>query len=354
MKILINVPNLTKHGGVANYYHSIQNYLDKEVEYNIIGSLTEKEGFVHKIINTISGWYKFLLKILNKYDLVVLNPSLDYQSLFRDGIYLLIAKIFKIRIIVFFRGWNVEIEKNIGRKFLYLFKLFCLADAIIVLSTDFKQKLMEWGFKNKIFVETTTVKDTLIDTISPSLIINKNSKNKLNILFLSRLEKAKGIYDAINAFTILKKNYRNLTLNIVGDGSEYLNISRFIEKNNINDVYLMGYLRNREKADIFNNSRIFIFPSYHEGMPNSVLEAMAFGLPIVGYYAGGLKDFFVNGKMGYLSNDKSIDFLASKISFLLASPDEYNKISLYNHEFAKKNFLSSVVAKRLQNIFQTC
>jgi glycosyltransferase involved in cell wall biosynthesis len=87
-----------------------------------------------------------------------------------------------------------------------------------------------------------------------------------------------------------------------------------------------------------------------EGMPTSVLEAMAFGLPVISRPVGGIKDFFQNEKMGYLLESKDPAYYYEAIIKLLENKDLCKEIGLYNYSFAKENFMASIIAKNIETI----
>lgn len=95
---------------------------------------------------------------------------------------------------------------------------------------------------------------------------------------------------------------------------------------------------------------MYLFPTFHaEGMPTSVLEAMALGLPIITRPVGGIQDFFIDGKMGRLIDSLDPDDFASAIMDYIQKTVEVKRISLFNHEYALKHFMASTVAKQIEN-----
>lgn len=111
MKILINIPALNKVGGVANYYNIMKDEFIEAVEYFTIGSRLKHENIWQITIRFIKDNLKFYIKLKNNnYDIIHLNPSLDFKSVFRESIFILIAKSFNIKVLVMFRGWHKKFE----------------------------------------------------------------------------------------------------------------------------------------------------------------------------------------------------------------------------------------------------
>ncbi|MBK6912277.1 MAG: hypothetical protein IPH11_00810 [Ignavibacteriales bacterium] len=114
--------------------------------------------------------------------------------------------------IVFIRGWDYSFASNLEGKSFSLFKfIFFKADALIELSKDNKQRLLNWGYKKNIYLETTTVDDEIENAATLNIILDKYETipESINILLLSRIEKEKGIFEAIDAFAaILSSNLK--------------------------------------------------------------------------------------------------------------------------------------------------
>jgi len=85
-------------------------------------------------------------------------------------------------------------------------------------------------------------------------------------------------------------------------------------------------------------------------MPNSALEAMAFGLPVITTRVGGIPDFFEAGKMGLFLDNRKPEHIAEKIKYLIERPQLMKQMSEYNYHYAMQHFYASKVAKRLENI----
>jgi glycosyltransferase involved in cell wall biosynthesis len=345
---LILTPDLNKPGGVANYYNSIAEHIPHNILYFAVGNRKIEKGKIKKIKRLLND-YRDFKKIIdtNSIELLVANPSLDYSSLLRDRFFLNYARKKKIKTITFFRGWSTKLGNALtNRKF--LINPFLKSDAIITLAEESKLQLQYLGCKSKIFLETTTVADKLLQQSK------KIEKKNFTILFLARLEVEKGIYEAIETFQILNQKYPFIKMIMGGEGSEYKRLVEFVTKYNISNIELPGYLKGESKIRAFNESDIYFFPSYHnEGMPNSVLEAMAFGLPIITRGTGGLNDFFENEKMGFLTQSKDPTTFSTLIEHFITDPKYKETVGAFNSDYAKKRFLSSVVSKRILNIFES-
>lgn len=348
MKILINVPDLSKHGGgVANHFNGLLPYWSMNIIYNKVG---KRRGIPSEII-LIYDYLKFiLLCTFYKFDLIVLNPSLGKTAIQRDTYFLNIAKLFNKKTVVFFHGWNQEMAKNITLHPSQFSQTFNKAEKLIVLSKDFKDSLQKWGINIPIEITTTKVDDSLIKDFK---IERKEWNEKL--LFLARIESAKGIFITLDIYKIVKSKFPKSKLSIAGDGSKLNEAKDYAKKNHLQDVSFLGNISGSELIDTFSSPAIYILPTQHgEGMPTSVLEAMAFGLPIISRPVGGIVDFFEEKNMGHLINSLEPKEYAIKIINLFNNTQKLKAIGTYNHRYAKERFIASKVADKLEGIFRTC
>jgi len=355
-KILILVPGENARGGITNYYYAIKKEFSYEVEYFLRGSRTYpfRESLLKDIIQPFKDLWSFYKKIRKKeFALLQTTTAFDDVSLIRDLMFIVLARHYKMKVVVFFRGWDQGFAQKLEKKYLGLFKLvYFKADAIIELSSDLRKKLISWGYKKKIYLESTLVDKNLVKNLKAEEIDSKyESIENLNILFLARIESAKGIYETIDAFTLLKEKYPNAKLSVAGDGRETNNVINYIQNRGIEGVNLLGHLSGEEKIECYKNSHLYLFPSYSEGMPNTVLEAMAFGLPVITRKVGGLVDFFENDVNGYFTNSKDPEVFAGFIEKLLKDKALLKRISKNNFQYAGEKFLSDKVALRIEKIF---
>jgi glycosyltransferase involved in cell wall biosynthesis len=142
-------------------------------------------------------------------------------------------------------------------------------------------------------------------------------KRSLKILYMGYLGKAKGSFDLIEAAKQTALDGMEVSFDLVGD--ELTSGAKLVLRQCVDDANLNGRVRihppasGSEKLAFFRNADIFIYPSYHEGMPIAVLEAMACGLPIVATRVGGLPDLVVDGFNGVLAEPGRPDQLAAAL-----------------------------------------
>ncbi len=353
MSVLLTTPDPQMGGGVAHCYRVLRPHLSSSVEYLIVGARNPGERGVRCGWRMLRDYLHFCRRLRSgSYDVIHLNTSLGPKALLRDGLFLLLAKSLGNRVLVFWHGWDPTCERMIRHRLLPLFRRICLrADACIVLATQFQSVLREFGYNRPIYLQTMVVPDEVF------LRADRQKRGKargdaLNILFLSRVEKAKGIYEAIDAFRIVQKKHASVRLTIAGDGSELESAKEYVRSQKIERVTFLGWVHGRSKVEAFTNADLYLFPTYHEGMPNSVLEAMAYGLPVITRPVGGVRDFFENGRMGFLTESKEPEVFASLLDGLIADEPLRCRMGDYNRTYARNAFCGSQVAQRLERIYR--
>lgn len=357
MKILITTPSLRYPGGVASFYNSILQHLytyeDLSISILEIGRSYTKFKFLHPILDQL----RFIKKLLfGKFDIVHINPSLKLKSFIRDGLFIFWAKINKVPVIVFIHGWDESFCHKIAGLLYFFFKqTYNRSDCFILLANDFKLELIKKGIKQPIHLLSTAVDDSLSKNFFLYSKINHiNSINIIKILFLSRIEKQKGIFETIDAYKLLLNKGYHIVLSIAGDGNNYNDVLEYIAQNNLqNHINILGYVTGEQKQKALQEHDIYCLPSYSEGMPTSVLEAMAFGMPVVTTPVGGLKDFFQDEKMGYLAHSTQPEEIASCLEKLIKNKDALCDIAEYNYNYAHENFMASKVATKLKSIYDS-
>jgi len=347
--ILIPIPNKIHKGGICTYWsamiHSFQKF--SNIEFKVL-----KVGNRGKNIfgPPLDQWY--FHKASNKeIDMAVINPTIEYKAFFREAMFAkqLISK--KIPFIAFFHAWNFDFEKKVTHKYRNFFlKTYGRAEKIIALSPEAKEKIIEWGYEGEVIVETTVVDSRMLENFSLEQKLEKQDfSKKIKILFLARMEREKGIFELIDAFQNLYADFKDIELILAGNGTAYEEVKAYVR--NLEGIRLVGYVVGAEKEKLFRESDLYCLPTYAEGLPVSVLEAMAFGLPIITTHVGGLKYFFKEGSMGYFSEVKDREDLEQVLRTALTNDKDLQKIANYNFEYAQKHLMSDSISKSFNRHF---
>ena len=172
--------------------------------------------------------------------------------------------------------------------------------------------------------------------------------DKTVILFVSdSIENyRKGYIYLLKAFEKLKKN--NIVLCAVGQKTTSLiNSSKIIELGAIYDERLMSM--------IYSAADVFVIPSLMDNLPNTVIESLMCGTPVIGFPVGGMTDLIQNGENGYLTDDISTDDLLNKINLFIENPDIFDRNNIaktacekYDIDLMSKNYIE--LYKKILNL----
>ena len=180
MKILITEP-YKKNGGVYSFCENIIPFLNNnEIEVFKRGVKGNKSIKLSILFDQIMDYFRYLKKLLeNKYDLIFINTSLSKWNCLRDGIYIIISKLFNNNVLLFIHGFN---EKCLKNKIL-MQGYFC-SDNIIVLSREFKIKIKNTGYKKNIYISFNPVNKEISNYFTTNIIEERRLKKPSNIYFL--------------------------------------------------------------------------------------------------------------------------------------------------------------------------
>ncbi|MFC1853553.1 glycosyltransferase [candidate division CSSED10-310 bacterium] len=152
----------------------------------------------------------------------------------------------------------------------------------------------------------------------PKRIVRPEQTLKIKILYLGRISHRKGAFDLIEAYSALPENNRvNSELIIAGD-CELIKAQQKIDSLKLNHkITLPGWVSGKQKHDLFETAHIFVLPSYNEGLPMAVLEAMAMGLPVISTPVGGISELISSGQHGILVAPGNVELLSKALQELI-------------------------------------
>lgn len=353
-KILLVIPTLNQGGAerviseLANYWstNGIEIHLAILVKSNHFYSLNNSitlhdigkkiNGKLSKIVSIFQSYYKLRTLIKNSSFNFIISflPQSNVLTLFS-------ALGLKQKIYVSERNspttWNDHSKSFIFiRNYLYKY-----AEGFIAQTNDAKNVLSKMYPIAKIDVIPNPIKE---------IKLNVNVKRENIILNVGRLDKQKGQLDLIEAF--YKANLKNWKLIILGEGSLRKELeNRIIELNLISKVEMPGAVKNIDEW--YSKSSIFAFPSYFEGFPNALAEAMTSGLACVSYDCDtGPRDMIIENFNGYLISVGNIEKFSLKLKELAEKEDLREHISLNAIKIAEKFNIKNITNDILNLLYK--
>lgn len=309
----------------GNYLHKLFLYIGRVFQVFVCAPFF---GIVH--IHTASWW--------------------SFRKLFPIMLW---SKIFARKIVIHIHGAMFDVyfrdsgtfEKNLIRW------AFSMADRVVVLSSDWSKKVSSFCNPSKILIITNSVPSSM----SSEFFDDKNIKCPRIMLFMGKLGKRKGVYDLLKSIALLKeRGYTALDFKVVlcGNG-EIKEVLKEVQKLCLIDIVRVeGWVSGVEKEKLFKDAYIYVLPSYFEGLPMSILEAMARGIPVISTHVGGIPDAIENGVEGLLIEPGDTRGLAIAIETLLSDGELWRRMSLMGIKKAKEKFSPKTTLTLLENLYK--
>jgi glycosyltransferase involved in cell wall biosynthesis len=160
-----------------------------------------------------------------------------------------------------------------------------------------------------------------------------------------------GIFDLLDAIAALLAHIPDIQLVCAGDG-DLGSVARYAERLGIEDaVSLPGWVGPAEKQALMNLAAVYVLPSYAEGLPVSLLEAMASGLPVAATSVGGIPDVVADGVNGFLFAPGDSAMLQRLLRRLIHDPELGKRIALAARETVRARFATERVLAQLDELY---
>ncbi|MFW5804270.1 MAG: glycosyltransferase family 4 protein [bacterium] len=344
-KILMVGPLPPPNGGMEIYTELIlQSKLNEKYKFISLNTSKNKGINSFKILKYIFFIYNcikiFSYCLIFRPDISHYHVSSNY-GFWRPMIFAKISKLFGTKNIFHMHsGGFPKFYKSQKKKNKIKIKKTLKNIDLIIVPTKFWKSYYRKLVKNK----KINVLPNSIDLKIISKHITKNKKNKLiQILYVGKINKTKGIYQLLNAF----KKINNAKLAVMGSfQNNEKDIKKKCEEYKIEKkIKFIGTIYDDKRFDFFNESDIFIIPSYFECMPIVILEAMAFGLPIIATDVGGIPDIVKNKKNALLIKPKSSKMIYNSLTKLINDSKLRKILSKNNIKEIKKYDINNLIFK---------
>lgn len=226
----------------------------------------------------------------------------------------------------------------------YLYKVFNNAKKVIVVGNGLREAISEYVDVEK------------IEVIPNSVSLNRQSTNidktkkKFRFFSLGVLTKTKGMDLLIEAFSDNRKKLDNCEIYIGGDGIEYLNLKKQIDKLGLqNSIKLLGKLDRIDVAYHMSNCDAFVLASRFETFGIVFLEAMIYGKPVIGSKTGG-PDTFINEENGIVIDVENKKQLGEALVNIYENIQKYDSEKIY--QYCNDNFNEKVISNKVINIYK--
>lgn len=281
----------------------------------------------------------FKLRTLLKEKNIDILCTHGYKS---DLIGLLAARMRRIPIIAFSRGWTKE---NLKIRLYYWLdrRALRMVNRVVAVSEAKKRELVKLGIKEEKIIKIHNAiepdKPSLSKNITREDIIKEfNLQKEIKIIAAAgRLSPEKGFDYFLKAIPELLNSDFKLHFMILGEGQEREKLQKLAEELGISEFVTFAGFR-KDLPGILKNIDIFVNPSLSEGLPNVVLEALAMSKPVVATAVGGVPELILPNTTGILIEAGNSKALAQGILDLLNDPDQAQKMGNEGRKLVQKSF----------------
>lgn len=326
------------HGGIAaveNVYSTFYkpfNHITTVVDY----------GKLRKAWVLIRAIFEFCKRMVfqKEIHIVHIHAASDI-SFCRKSIFIVIAKLFGKRVIFHSHGAELKIFTN--QHPIFVKKVLGQCDCIIALSQSWKEWFMEtFNHPNVVVIK---------NIIAAPQIKEVEKDGKLRLLFLGRLGKRKGFYDLIEVLYMHRAEFKGRLEVLFGGDGEVEEVCSLIKEYQLGNIAkYQGWVNSEKRSYLLNFCDVYILPSYNEGLPISILEAMSYSLPVISTNVGGIPEVLRNNENGFLIEPGDKQGMYDAIHFFMEHRNCVQKFGKISCELVTEHF-PEFVEKQLTDLY---
>ena len=307
--------------------------------------------------NVVTRILKYIYTQLRiSYKLAKITRNVDIWIFFFGGSTLLLpmltAKLLRKTVVLAFAESSMHMlisaNDNLFKPLEFLSKINCtLSNHIILHSSNL---IKEWNlekYKNKILIAHEHFLD-----FDKFKIKKEFDERDILIGYIGRLSEEKGVMNFVKANPMVSGDRCEIRFLIGGDGRLREEIEKNISKENLNDkIELTGWIPHEELPLYLNELKLVVLPSYTEGLPNLMLEAMACGTPVLATPVGAIPDIIKDGETGFVMENNLPECIAENVERVLNYP-KLDKVVKNARELVEKEFTYEVAVERYRKILE--
>jgi len=347
MRRVLNIgPNVTKsYGGMVTVINQIKNSKRINNSFKVDIFETYIDGNVLKrLVYSFFQCLKFKFsRQWKKYDLFHIHMASNMSTYRKMWLCKILRKHNKPFVIHihgaeyedFYKSQSIKNQKRIT-------DFLNSAQKVIVLSNFWKEL-----FENDLKVNNCLVLNNCIDNELYFKCFKQNIGETISFLYLGRIGQRKGIWDLVESIRMLNRNEYHLKVFVAGDG-EISTLNSVVTKYDLNDIIeVVGWADQKKKEELLSKTDVLVLPSYNEGLPMSILEAMAAGKLIISTSVGSIPEVVKNRENGYIINPGDILELKNRLEMCFDKANlrviQKNNIKLIQKEYSISRFEDSII-----------
>lgn len=299
----------------------------------------------NKVSFYLRTFFKYFISLFKKIHFVYVHTS-SYNSFRRKLPFVVLAILFHKKIILHIHPTHFYkfLCELVGIEKLFILKILRNVNAIIVLTDEMKIKL-ERLFPNQLFYVLPNAVD-FQQMLPPENLHRKHNM----LLYLGWYIKEKGVYELVDAIEALVKQGIDIKIKFYGT-KNFKKFKEYVTNKSLErHIFVNGWIDGYEKIKVLYTCTAIVLPSYSEGIPNVILEAMATKTPIIATHVGGLKAILDDKENAIIVKAGNISHLAEKIKWCLENSDQRNKIAENAYLKAVKNYSVYLIKNKFERI----
>ncbi len=325
LKVVMFGPCLSEKGGMGTVQKHIVRSVTQDIKIKHIATWT---GSTNTTIVFFKGLLLFIYKLLrNQVDIIHIHVS-ERGSFLRKSIIAILAFIFSKPVIMHTHGCEFHIfHDSLYSPFKHLLnKVLQSCACVIVLSESWKEV-----YERKCGLSPSKVLVRYNPVVTPASIPSRASSDKVVFLILGKVNERKGVFDLLNALAKLPaKTRENVELIVAGSGEVDKAIALTKELNIDSLVRFTGWVNYQIRDELLAETDVFVLPSYNEGLPMALLEAMAWKIPVITTPVGGIPEVIEHGTTGLLVEPGDVKAITNSMLSLIENQslrDKFGKAS---------------------------
>jgi len=324
---------------ILNDIFGEKNIIDLKYKAEILNNAKISKIFLYIYIDLMLS-----LKIISVYNEEHMNFILFFQCHF--PLSFLVSKLLKLKLISYIGGshfyWSYLRKRTTLDMFFAYTNLpiqkicYKLSNILITLSPNMINII---GLENYIS-KTMFALPRLDKKFYKEFKIVTKYENRNNIVgFVGLICRRKGIINLIHAIRYFIKDKSDYKFLLIGKGPLLEIIKTEIKRLGLSKfIIIKGFVNYDDLKKYYNEMKLYVLPSYAEGIPSTIFEAMASGTPILTTSVGGIADVIKEGETGFLLKSNDPKYIAKRMIKLLDNPTQLQKVSSIAYEFSKENF----------------
>ncbi len=298
-----------------------------------------------KLVCAIDGLLRLIVQLLVHRRLRIVHiHTASYTSFTRSCLYMRIAKAMGRKVVMHVHGG--AFRDYFGENKNYVARQLRRCDRVVVLSGYWKRFML-----NEVGIDRVDVVNNIIP--KPELTTIASDDEKMHAMFMGLLIHDKGIYDLIEAIALVKDELEGrFVMHVCGTGETEAVKARISELGIDGLVTLEGWVSGQTKTRLMNQCQLFVLPSYIEGLPLSILEAMSYQMCIIATSVGSIPELLADDPFGEMIKPGDTDALAAvvaKYAGMAADERQSRADAAYN---ASRCYWPDAVQKRLEQIYK--